>query len=417
VRVVGSFRDVMSLTAKQLRVAVITVSSFFFLEQVVAVLLGVSPALNGRAAFERLYTVGYIARAHQEHNLYDYAKNRRLHDELVSRNDTSEMRDVPAYEALVFAPFSFLSYRAAYITFFATNIGLLALSIWALRPFLDKLKGIWDWLPAVVFICFFPAAVALIEGEDSILLLSLMVASAVSFYRGRDVRAGVFLGLALFKLQLAVPVALLFLLWRRWRMVGGFVTSAVTIAIISVFLAGVGGLRVGVLKPSSWRVPLKVEELRSGIAEAPNLQCLFHALAGSNIPVKWVDIFSIGCSILLVGWAATRAANFALAVLVAILISTYSVFSDTVLIVIPLAMVLDARLSVSSGRSRLWSRNIAVLLFVAPLICCVVGLSYCFLAILMIGLLMPLRFTSSDSFPKPPVEDAGLLNHSLPSSV
>ena len=387
----------MSLTAKRLRVTVIAVSSFLFLAQVVVVLLGVSPALNGRAAFGRLYTAGYIVRMHQSDNLSDYATNRRFQNELVNRDNRTEIRDVSTYEALIFAPFSFLNYRAAYIMFFVTNIGLLALSIWTLRPFLEKLEAIWHWLPAAVFVCFLPVTVALIEGQDSILLLSLTLASAVSFYRDRYVRAGVFLGLALLKLQFALPVALLFLLWRRWRFVAGFVTSAIMIATISGLIAGVAGLRVSALKPSLWSGPLKAGKLRPGIAAAPSLQCLSHSLAGSDIPSKWVDTFAIGCSILLVAWAATRTANFALAVLVATLVGTHGVLSDTVLVVIPLAMVFDARLSVSSGKSRLWSRNIAVLIFVAPLVCFVLGLSYCFLAILMIGLLMPLRFTSADS--------------------
>jgi hypothetical protein len=86
-----------------------------------------------------------------------------------------------------------------------------------------------------------------------------------------------------------------------------------------------------------------------------------------------------------------------LAVLVAALISARGTITDAVLLAIPIVMVLDARLAVTTGTSRIWSRNIACMLFIAPSICFLAGWSYCLLTLLMLALLMPLRFTSSDS--------------------
>jgi glycosyl transferase family 87 len=389
------------LTAKKLRFTVIVVSSALFLIEIIALSPYVPAAVNGHAGFRRLYTAGYMARTGQGHSLCDYPTDRGLQNERVCRDDAQGVFDSPAYEALLFVPLSLLSYRVAYVAFFAVNLGLLGLSIRALRPSLEKLNNVWQWLPAAVFLCFFPVALVLVQGQDSIVLLTLMVASAVSFYRSRDINAGVFLGLTLFKFEFALLIALLFLLWRKWRIVAAFCATSAAVTVISLLLAGVAGLRSCARGLFSGSPPVAGEGMNIvGSASAmPNLWCLFHTLARSYVSMGKVDAVVAACLILLLAWAATRTANFALAILVAVLISSHGTIYDSVLLVIPIAMVLDARLAVTTGRSRLWSRNIASLLIIAPAALFVAGLSYCSLALFMLGLLMPLRFTSSDSLP------------------
>jgi hypothetical protein len=389
----------------RLQPIVIAVSSVLFLAQVAVVLLGVPSALKEGTDFRRMYIAGYMVRSGEAQNLYDEAVNRQVQNALVSRDDATEVMDSPAYEALLFVPLSFVKYRTAYILFFAANLALLGLSIQMLKPFLKKLDEVWRWLPAAVFLCFFPVAIAIVQGQDSIVLLTLMVASAVSFYRGRETGAGVFLGLTLFKFQFAIPIALLFLFWRRWRMLAGFAATAVVVAAISLSLAGLEGLRIAthnllysspsLLSPS--RFALVWPHVGISHSVMPGLWSLLPGLAGSHISTAKVVAAAILCSILLVAWAAFRSANFALAVLVALLVSAHGTISDAVLLVIPIAMVLDSRLAVSTGRSRLWSRNVGCILFVGPLLCFLAGSTYCLLAVLMLGLLLPLRYTSSDA--------------------
>jgi len=374
------------------------------------VLLGVPTAIKGGADFRRMYIAGYLVRSGGAHHLYDDATNRRVQNALVSRDQATEVMASPAYEALLFVPLSLVKYRTAYILFFATNLALLGLSIQMLKPFLKKLDEVWRWLPAAVFLCFFPVAIAIVQGQDSIVLLTLIVASAVSFYRGRETGAGVFLGLTLFKFQFAIPIALLFLFWRRWRIVAGFAATAVAVAAISLSLAGVEGLCTAThnlldSSPSLFGPTLfgpsrfALGWLNVGISDSvmPGLWPLFHGLAGSHLSTVKVVLAAVVCSILLVSWAAFRSANFALAALVALLVSTRSQISDAVLLIVPIAMVLDSRLAVSTGWSRLWSRNIACVLFVGPLLCFLAGSIYWLLAVLMLGLLLPLRYTSSDA--------------------
>ena len=231
----------MQPTGGRLRLTVVAVSVFLSLIQIVAFALGIPLSVNGHAAFMRFYTAGYMVRTGQSQSLYDYGVSRRIQSGLAGHDDEAEIFDSPAYEALLFVPFSLLRYRTAYIIFFVANLALLALSIRMLIPYVHTLEKIWRWLPAVLFVCFFPCTLTLILGQDSIMLLTLTVASAVAFYRGRDVVAGVVLGLTLFKYQFAVPVVLLFLFWRRWRMVAAFVGSGIAVAIVSFSLSGLDG--------------------------------------------------------------------------------------------------------------------------------------------------------------------------------
>lgn len=387
------------MTAKQLEVSVIAISALLFSLQIIVVFRGVPAAIHGQADFRHLYTAGYMARTGEGRNLYDPETVRRLQNDLVRRDDKARVFDAPAYEALLFVPLSFLKYRPAYIAFFATNLALLALSIRTLRPYLDKLEKVWRWLPWTVFLCFFPVAVASVQGADSIILLALMLASAAAFYQDHDLSAGIFLSLVVFKLQFAVPIALLFLFWRRWRLLTGFLVTGVVLAGFSLLLVGMEGLRACVQDLLSWsRSPFIVERMNLGDSPSSmsDLYCVIHALASPFVSSRIMIGATVVCSILLLAWAATRTANFALAILVAMLISARGTISDAVLLIIPVAMVLDARLTVTSGTSRLWSRNLACILFVAPAFCFLAGASYCLLAPFMLCLLMPLRFTNSD---------------------
>jgi hypothetical protein len=111
-----------------------------------------------------------------------------------------------------------------------------------LRPHLSSLVEVWQYLPAAILGCFLPITMALLQGQSSILLLSTVILVGVRLERGQDAWAGFFLGLICTKFQYAVPIALLFLVWRRWRFVGGFAISTAFVTAISLWVTGIAGL-------------------------------------------------------------------------------------------------------------------------------------------------------------------------------
>src|SRR5437879_4803674 len=150
----------------------------------------------------------------------------------------------PAYAALPFVPLSELSYRVAYFVFLALNLMLACLAAVILRPCLPSIAALWKPLPILLFLCSFPVGLAFRQGQVTIILLLLYCACFAAIQRGQDFRAGILLALALVKFQIALPVAVLFLVWRRWRFMAGFASAAVAVAVLSVCLTGLSGLDV-----------------------------------------------------------------------------------------------------------------------------------------------------------------------------
>jgi hypothetical protein len=81
--------------------------------------------------------------------------------------------------------------------------------------------------------------VTLFQGQTSLMLLAAFVLTFKQLKKGKTFKAGVWLGLGLFKFQFVVPFVLIFLLRRQWKFVKGFSCSASVLALLS--LAAVGG--------------------------------------------------------------------------------------------------------------------------------------------------------------------------------
>src|SRR6267142_4729526 len=127
----------------QLRPLVIAVASLLFLLSVAGVLLMLRGAESGHVDFRTFYTVGYIVRTGHASQLYDFEEYSTLQNQLVGRADETLPFNHLAYESLLYVPFSVLSYRNAYLAFLATNLIVLAVSIWMLRTVLSPLAELW----------------------------------------------------------------------------------------------------------------------------------------------------------------------------------------------------------------------------------------------------------------------------------
>lgn len=314
---------------------------------------------------------------------------------------SSIIKNRPPYEAWFFAPFSFLPFRLASYIFLVLNLALIALSLHLLMPYFENFQQIWEMMPAALFFLFLPVAFALTDGRDSIILFTLMVAAAVRFYRNQDWIAGVFLGLGLFEPQFVIPVAFIFLLFKRWRIFIGFLISGGAVALVSIAMIGNMGIHAYFQTVSGLWFPVSLstgEQINN--RAIPNLHYLFAYFLGPYLSPNTL-LFLIGtCSIALILWAGMRTANFALATMVAVLVSYSGSIGDAVLLLLPVAFVLDARLAIFRGWRRTLTRNVVGLLFIAPTLLYLAHLPFNWLVFLMLPILMPLRFASSDWQPR-----------------
>jgi hypothetical protein len=334
--------------------------------------------LGGRADFRQLYTAGYIVRTGHAVQLYDYASQLAFQRAHVGPGDVPLPFIRPAFEALLFVPLSYLSYKTAYFCFLSFNVMLLALCFLLLRPRMNNLAHVWRPLPAAMFFGYLPLAAALIQGQDSVLLLTLLIAAFVLLDRGKDLFAGILIGLGLFKFQIVIPIALLFLVWRRWRFISGFAIPSSIATLFSIWLVGVSqfesygrslfSVSTGMVSPANqFRYPIPV-------AQMPNLHGLLtdslHAyISGPPLAAAAILLSLLVLAVAIVGAHARRGSEpLLVAITTAAIVSYYLLIHDMSILLLPITIVLNRYLpgeSCTDDKSR-WLARAAALMFVAP---------------------------------------------------
>jgi hypothetical protein len=305
--------------------------------------------LHGHADFRQLYAAGYMVRTGHAAELYDIRAQQRFQDVLVGGDERALPFIRPAYQALLFVPFSLLPYRTAYLAFLAVNLVLLAIAFWILRSHMSHLMRVWRFLPVFLFLVFYPIALALMQGQDSILLLLLLTAALAALEGDQELRAGMLVGLGLFKMQIVIPVALLFLLWRRWRFFAGFALSACLLSLISLWVVGFAQttayarslLSVGTNMEAVHQFPLRVSIMA-------NLRGLFFGLLGARLPAFWIQAPILVASVSVLLWVAlavpgkqSRADAFVVAITASLIASYYLFIHDLSVLLIPIVITLD----------------------------------------------------------------------------
>jgi hypothetical protein len=330
--------------------------SYAFVGRVaVAVLLGfilsawlnfLPTALSGKVDFRHLYTAGYLLRTGQRHLLYDQSANLNAQQKLVSSWHGYPYNHL-AYEAILFAPFSLIPYRAAYLCFALVNVLVMAACAWILRSIFP-----WAAIPTIwagFLMLFLPLYFVLTDGQDSLLLLLCFVVSLWMLNKGWDESAGMAAGLGLFKFQFVLPVGLLFLCWRRWRFCLGVIISTLAVVGLSIWLTGWAetvnyvGYLLGMGTSSQGRATYGIVP-----GDMPNIRGLVFGLTGEHP----VIVLALSLGVLTATWAkmknASRQAQF-IAATVAGTVVSYHCLSYDWTVLLPAAVVAI----VAGGFSRL----------------------------------------------------------------
>lgn len=370
-----------AFTPSKFRALIMTTSFLLFFLCLTGLSMAFSKSTNTHFDFRMLYTAAYMFRTGHGHQLYDYDETKKFQNELVSPAEVALPFDHLAYESLLYVPFSFLNYRPAYLLFFGVNLAFLIWSFRLLQPYLSPLEEIWRYLPAAIFACFLPVTMALVEGQDSIILLTLMVLTALKLGRGHDVLAGGLLGLGCFKFQYIVPIVLLFVFWRRWRFVVGFAACASIVTAISLWVTGVDGFvsYVHILGNISAHFSPQ-NGIKHGIWPGlmPNLRGLAYAIAGTHFLASNALTLFLSAGVFL--WAIGKRWSFPLAVIVALLVSYHQTISDASLLILPTGLAAVSAFKKSSEKSILIA-VLCAMVIVAPGPLMLAGVGFYLLAI------------------------------------
>jgi hypothetical protein len=294
---------------------------------------------SGAIDFRLYYTAGYMFRTGDASLLYDYPTEERLQNAVVSPQPVALPFLAPPFTALPFALLSFAPYLRALLLFGIVNLALLALAVRVMRLHLRALTSRWRLTPTLLYLSFLPVGLTLVMGQLSIALLLISCLAFTLLETNQSLLAGVIFSLALMKFQIAIPVALLFILWQRWRFTLGFLSGAVLLSALSSWIIGARNFLLylhSVFGMSS----LAGTPLQSASGLSPrrmaNLHGLFFTLTPTN---RLATILTLIASIALLAWAARRPPSFPLALLVAMLVSYHLYPCDLTLLLLPIGLL------------------------------------------------------------------------------
>ena len=208
--------------------------------------------------FLHFYTLGSLALAHRGADLYNITAQSELAAQRIPA--AAGIRYLPLYPpqvSILFAPFARLSYPCALILWLAISTliyGLCCYSVWRACPNLRHHK-----LTIVILALAFPAFWHLIAwGQTSALALACFTLAFFALRAQREFLTGLALGCLVFKPQLALAAALVFLITLRWRIIVGALLSAAAQLIAAWLYYGAGPLRqwIRTLLDAPRRLPL-----------------------------------------------------------------------------------------------------------------------------------------------------------------
>jgi len=192
----------------------------------------------GYSDFSNFYTAGKVVQMGQGRRLYDPSLQTQVQSQF---SQAARLRNRalfymrPPFEALLFLPLCYLPYARAYQVWVVLSLLLVGVTAAFLRRRIPDLPIIPWWIYYPAFFSFCPIAYGFATGQDHALILFLFSMVMIYLCEARDFWAGCFLGLALIKFQIVLPLVLVLFLKKKFRALAGFSTVAALL-----FGAGVG---------------------------------------------------------------------------------------------------------------------------------------------------------------------------------
>lgn len=241
----------------------------------------------------------------------------------------------PPSMAFAAAPLAFLPHRPARTLWILGSIAVLALASYVLVTRLAFSEPRTVFLLAVLLLS--PSVFAnILDGQIYLALVALFVGATVAMLSGRDLIAGILLGIALALKSSGAPLLLLLVALRRWRAAGAAVITFGALAGLVVIAAG----------PAIWlRYPAYVFEFLARPASSVTAYqttrgFVRHFCSGCT---PWIaDTLIAGVIGLSMAWVWRRRARTELAIAAALTLSVVMlpIAEDTqfILLGIPLAL-------------------------------------------------------------------------------
>jgi hypothetical protein len=193
------------------------------------------------------YTAGTILRDGKGAQLYDQKLQQAVQHSFAAGGIANRGSILPyfhpPFEAVFFVPLTHFSYLTAYFLWMAVNLAMVVTLSLKLRQELPALASLPSWFWWLAGLGFSPIFIALVQGQDSILLLFCYTMAFLALRRNSDMAAGSWLALGLVKYHLLLPFLLAFLWQRRAKVIAGFLIGLAVLGVIAFVGVGWQGLR------------------------------------------------------------------------------------------------------------------------------------------------------------------------------
>jgi hypothetical protein len=375
--------------------------------------------------FPHFYCAARMLADGQGHRLFDGELQRQYQSRYAARVGT--LYTHPPFEVLLYLAVSWLPLRYAYLLWVCLSLALAALSAWFL-----SWEGFWPWNWRILFeasLTFVPLLVCVLQGQDSSLLLVLLVLAFFALRHGRGFAAGCWLSLGLFKFQIVLPMAVVLALTQSKTVRNGFAKgfSLITLVLVGISMA-ISGWSVLTVYPN-FLLHFSDEPLGGIVPRAmANFRGMVSLALGSSGPR--LAIFLIGTLSLaavaatIFAWRGTgmrplsgiepdRAEKcerkfdlaFAATMIFALLISYHLNPSDMTILLLPMVLLLrDARRApgVPKKFARWIILGLTALLFLPPLhLLALRAHAYAFVSLPVIALFIVLAFSARRTVARP----------------
>ncbi len=299
------------------------------------------------ADFMVFYGAGRIVADGDGDQLYESPRQLEEQVDVLGRDRGLAVFPYPAFVAVPYALLAGLSLPWAYVLATLAMFAAVLGALWILRSVSPTVRS-QPLLAGLAILVSHPFNMAWLGGQTVAFSLLCLAGIYAGFRRERDVFLGVWLGLLLYKPQLAIVPLLLVLMQRRWRALG-------TATVIGAALALIGAVAAGPMWPRDFLRFTTGDYYRDNAIIADGVRSISipavtRYLTGTGAPWS-VGIAALLCLGVLafylrkVRGTQPADANFPLlfgaGVAVMLLVSPHALFYEAALLILPVIALVD----------------------------------------------------------------------------
>jgi hypothetical protein len=286
--------------------------------------------------FVHFYTFGLLAREGRIRDAYDWQAFHAAQVRVVPESAQSVYPPVyPPQAAVVFIPFSRLTFRDAAAAWTAITILGYVLIVWV------SWRRVREWLPDPVLVLaasagFPPFWHVVMNGQVTIIILAACFLGWLALEHGLRFWAGVALGLLAIKPQFGLPFAVIVLVQRDWKMLSGAIASVgIQASIVWLVLGNDAFTGYAAMLPV---ISAHADELEPKPFQSHSIRAVTRLLPAVIGMPLWIGTVGVVLWKTAQAWTSTAplAVRFGIAMLAAVLVNPHLIVYDAAILVLPL---------------------------------------------------------------------------------